>query len=136
MNYAALTAELTGDPLGRGYAGMTNQQCADSLNAKNRNGPERTSVKGSEIYNAIVPAEWSALTNANKELVRDVFSLGDFIDVSTGTNTRTVLLNVFGAGTATRTNLANLVKTTISRAEELNMGEPVGDGHVASARGT
>lgn len=33
---AALKTELTTDPLGRGYAGMTDVQAADSLNAVNR----------------------------------------------------------------------------------------------------
>jgi len=42
INYTALTSELTVDPLTRGYAGMTDQQAADSLNAVDRpnvNGP-------------------------------------------------------------------------------------------------
>jgi hypothetical protein len=118
---AALKAELQNDPLGRGYAGMAVDQKVASLNTVNRPAPERTSVSGSEIFNAIVPAEYGALTAANKDLVRDVFGLGDSINVSTGTNARTVLLNAFGAGTVTRANLATLVTRQQSRAQELGL---------------
>jgi hypothetical protein len=118
---AALKAELQNDPLGRGYAGMTLEQKVASLTAVDRPAPERTSVSGSEIFNAIVPAEFGALTAANKDLVRDVFGLGDSINVATGTNARTVLLNAFGAGTATRTALAVLVTQQQSRASELGL---------------
>ncbi len=118
---ATLKAELQNDPLSRGYAGMTLAQKVASLNTVNRPAPERTSVSGSEIFNAIVPAEFSALSAANKDLVRDVFGLGDSINVSTGTNARTVLLNAFGAGTATRTALTALVTQQQSRAAELGL---------------
>lgn len=65
-------------------------------------------LRGSQIYNAIVPSEFQTLTAAQQQLVRDVFGLGDQIDVSAGTNVRTVLLSAFGAGTQTRANLAAL----------------------------
>jgi hypothetical protein len=118
---AALKAELVNDPLGRGYAGMTLEQKVTSLNAVNRPAPERSFVSGSEIYNTIVPAEFTALTDAQKQNVRDVFGLGDRIDVRTGTNIRTSLLNAFGAGTATRTALGALVTQQQSRASELGL---------------
>lgn len=118
----AIKAEITNDPLSRGYSGMTAAEITASLNTANIAGPEKTSVSGAEIYNAIVPSEWSALNATQQQYVRDIFSLGDAIDVSSGTNTRTVLLSIFGAGTTTRTNLAELVATQISRAEQLDLG--------------
>lgn len=36
MDIVALAAEITNDPLGRGYAAMSDEQAAASLNAKNR----------------------------------------------------------------------------------------------------
>ncbi len=36
MDYSILTPEVTTDPLARGYAGMSDQQVADSLNAVDR----------------------------------------------------------------------------------------------------
>lgn len=56
------------------------------------------------IYNAIVPSEFSALTNANQALVRDIINQGT-VDGSSGKTARTVMLNAFGAATATRANL-------------------------------
>jgi hypothetical protein len=117
----ALRNELLNDPLGRGYSGMTLEQKITSLNTSNRPAPENTHVSGADIFNAIVPSEFGSLTAANKDLVRDVFGLGDSINVSTGTNARTVLLNAFAAGTTTRTNLATLVTQTQSRASELGL---------------
>ncbi len=39
MNFAALQAELTGDPLARGYAAMSDAAAAADLNLVNRDGP-------------------------------------------------------------------------------------------------
>ena len=116
-----LRDELTLDPLGRGYAAMSDRAAADSLNAQDRSGGERGTVRGSEIFNALVPAEFAALSAEQQQRVRDVFALGDEIDVRGGTNTRQVLLNAFGAGATTRTNLAALVDRQQSRAEELGL---------------
>ena len=128
----ALKTELTTDPLGRGYAGMTNTQVVTSLRTANRT-VERRSVSGSQIYNAIVPSEFSALLATQQQLVRDVFGLGDTIDVRTGTNARAVMLAAFGAGTTTRANLIALVQETVSRAAEIGLGD-VREGDVARAR--
>lgn len=119
-NYVNLKNEVTNDPLARGYASMTDAQVAADLNTAYRT-RERTSLSGSEIFNSIVPAEFAALADSQKQFVRDVFSLGDSVNVSTGTNARAVLLDAFGAGSTTRTNLAALVLESISRAQELEL---------------
>lgn len=56
------------------------------------------------IYNVIDPAEFSALTAANQQLVRDILAMGT-VDASPGTSIRTRMLALFGAGTATRAAL-------------------------------
>lgn len=132
MDLAALKAELTTDPLVRGYAGMTDVQAAASLNAADRSVPVRT-LTSAQIFNAIVPAEFTSLSTAEKGNVDRVLGLGADIDVSAGTNARTVMLNAFVAGTATRTALAALTARTVSRAEELGLPVPSA-GHVATAR--
>lgn len=71
-------------------------------------------LTGAQIYNAVVPSEFQALSAAQQVLVRDIFGLGGNIDVNTGTNARTVMLNAFGAGTTTRTNLAALVAAAVA----------------------
>jgi hypothetical protein len=56
------------------------------------------------VYNAIVPSEFSALTNANQTLVRDIIGQGT-VDGTAGKTARSIMLQVFGAGTTTRANL-------------------------------
>lgn len=134
MHIIALAAELTNDPLGRGYAGMTPALAAASLNARNRPGPDRDTVPAYEILEAIVPAEWTSLSAAEKQRVQTIISAGT-VNLK-GANTRAMLGAAFGAGTTTRANLLALqAGPPISRAEELNLGAAVGDGHVVSARG-
>lgn len=131
-----LASEIATDPLARGYAGMTDQQVADDLNTAYRE-IIRSNLSGSTIFNAIVPSEFSGLTADQQQLVRDVFSLGDAVDVGPGTNARTVLLDAFGAGTVTRDNLVAAVTVNVTRAEELNLlgrSEEIGPAHVAEAR--
>lgn len=47
MDYVVLAAELTNDPLGRGYASMSDSEIADSLNARDR--PGRVPVPARDI---------------------------------------------------------------------------------------
>jgi len=130
MDYVNLKIELTTDPLSRGYAGMTDQQAADSLKMVNR-AVDVDSISTSEIFEAIALAEFNALTAVQKTLLQIVLSLGT-VKIK-GTNTRTALLSLFGPGTATRPNLAALQTRLISRVEELRL-PPVGLHHVAYAR--
>jgi len=71
-------------------------------------------LTGAQIYNAIVPAEFVALSAANQQIVRDIVGLGGNIDVNAGTNARTALLNAFGVATTTRANLASIVTAAIA----------------------
>lgn len=132
LTLAALKTEIAAGHPGTGAYSANDETAANQLNATNRT-REKSTISGAAIYNAIVPSEFSALSAANKELVRDIFGLGDNIDVRQGTNVRTVLLAVFGAGTTTRTNLAAAVQESCSRAIEL-FGESVTPSHVADAR--
>lgn len=132
----ALKQELTENPLGRAAYSGTDQEAADDLNTAYRE-VIRSNLSGSTIFNAIVPSEFSALTADQQRFVRDVFSLGDAVDVGPGTNARTVLLDAFGVGTTTRDNLVAAVTVNITRAEELNLlgrSPEIGPAHVAEAR--
>lgn len=122
MNIEGLLSELRTDPLARGYATMTDAALFTSLKTLNRTS-EKTSLTGAQIYNAITPSEFTSATAANQVLVRDVIGLGGDIDISTGKNARTVLLNVFNAASATRAALSALVNKSISRAEELGCAD-------------
>jgi len=131
IDYIVLAAEVTNDPLGLGYAGMSNAQVATSLNALTRTKP-RPALTGAAIFNALVPAEYEALTATEQDRVRWITDVGE-VDISTGTNARAILLAAFGAGTTTRSNIAALTQEAISRATELEL--PVlNHGHIAQVR--
>lgn len=60
-----------------------------------------------KIYNVIDTTEFSALTAANQQLVRDILGMGT-VDASVGTSIRTRMLAIFGAGSASRIALTAL----------------------------
>lgn len=116
---ANLKSELTLDPLGRGYAGMSNAAAASDLNALSRS-RARTSVLAQEIFDAIVPAEYSLLTATQRDVVSSVLSLGPVVQRTPAT--QAALLAVFGPATTTRSNLLALATEPCSRAAELGFG--------------
>lgn len=134
MANETLAAELTNDPLARGYAAMTDAQVAESLAVVDRP-VERTTMRASEIFEAIVLSEYNALAAAKKAQVDRVLNLaGDDIPVGVTSKARAFMLDSFGAGSQTRTNLSALMTTTLSRAEELGLGT-VSHTLVAKVRG-
>lgn len=130
MDYTVLRNELINDPLGRGYAAMSDLQASDSLNIVNRT-KTNTSVTGAEIFEAAVPAELDALTDVQKQKFYAICSLNEIKIAST--NTKAALLAMFGAGTSTRVALIALASRPCSRAEELGL-PTIQDGYVTSAR--
>ena len=121
MDLMALSSELTVDPLARGYSGMTYAEIVTSLNTKNRTRVLDT-LSSAQIYEAIVPSEFQALTDAQRLLIRDVFGLGNSVQVGPSTNARSVLVGILGGGSDSITALAALLEETISRATELGLG--------------
>ena len=59
---AKLRTEIVGDPLARGYAGMTDGQLAADLHTVDRT-IERETLPSWEVMDAIVPAERAGLAN-------------------------------------------------------------------------
>lgn len=131
MNEATLRAELLNDPLGRGYGLMTDAEVVTSLQTADR-AVERTIVESWEVLEATVPAEWAALSAAEKQRYQTIIGAGK---VNTkGANTRQAFAAMFGPGTQTRTNLQALQNgQPMTRAEELGLGK-VGEHHVSAAR--
>jgi hypothetical protein len=130
MDLMALKSELTIDPLARGYAAMGDEQAADSLNTPDRS-VLRESVATYEIFEAIVPSEFDALSVAQKARVQILLTLGSVL--INGANAQATLLGAFGAGTQTRTNLIALARQAGSRAQELKL-DRVTPSDVANAR--
>lgn len=132
MDYLALKSELAADPAALGYDGKTDAECAALLNDPTKRTRNRQYVNSAEVFEALDPTEYAALSAGNKAAVNLVLGLGERIAVN-GANTRAVLLAAFGAGTTTRVNLTALAKEAISRAAELGFGS-VEPRHVTKAR--
>lgn len=124
-----LKDELVNDPLTRGYSAMTPEEAAANLNTKTRT-RLRTSMTSSEVLNQVVVAEFNALTEANKRTIWDILHIGDINP--TGVEA-TIFVNIFGAGSTTISNLSAARTESISRAQELGLGE-VKPGHVEEVR--
>lgn len=82
----------------------TTQQKLDQLLAQTATGPAQPMIIPTyRIYNLIDPTEFSALTAANQQLVRDIIGMGT-VDASPGTSVRARMVALFPSGT-TRTAL-------------------------------
>lgn len=120
MDYVALKSEIDSDPLIRGYAGMTDQQVADSLNNTIDRTVNRPPVSGDEMYNVTDATEFDALTDAKKD--RWVtFTRSTAIDLQSAAN-QAMVNHIFGNPSASRTAMINLSTETVSRGVELGFG--------------
>lgn len=119
MNYEVLKNEISGDPLVRGYSGMTQQQVADDLNTVYRT-RNRASVTGKEVKDRITSADWASRSDAQKAQLLALVARDDldpfgidadiFIEAMTGHLETTVAdLNTYRV-------------ENVSRAEELGLG--------------
>ena len=120
MDYAALKNEILNDPAGLGYAGKTDGQIADLLNAPGWGFINRDVIPTYEIFDAIEPSEYGALTAEKKTLLHAILAMGT-VDIR-GSNLKKALSSMFPDGTVTRDNLLALQKRPASRAEVLGFG--------------
>lgn len=137
MSAYKLRRELLDDPLGLGYAAMTDAEALASLtDDAARPAPDRESLLASEIYEVIVRSEYLAKTDAEKSELSLVLGLEGQIDVSSGSKARAALAAIFDAGSLTRTALLALVDNqTQSRAKELGIQSTLlVESTIASAR--
>jgi hypothetical protein len=133
-DYLALKNEILLDPLGLGYSGKTDAQVAALMNGASRpTTTPRTIVAAHDVYEAIDPGEWSALSAALKQTITDLLNMGE-IDAS-GTRTRATFGAAFGAGSTSRANLLALTTVSVarSRAQEI-FGVAVTDQDITRAR--
>lgn len=134
MNYAALKVRLdAGHPV-TGAFDADHAMAAVQFHVVNRSRPVAT-VEGQEVFEAVDPADFGSLSDAQKALLYAIVGMGS-IQVN-GPNTRGALLAMFASGTETRANLAALQTEAISLAVEL--AEELGSsdikaGHIQRAR--
>ncbi len=128
---AALRDELLGDPEGRGYSGMSNQEALDDLHSlwETRN---RASMTASEVLNAVDAGEYTALSNAKENEFWNLMAIGDLNPFGIEA---ALMINIFGGGSVTITTLQSLRIENISRAEKLGLNS-VSARAVGYARGT
>lgn len=112
-----LQDEITNDPLGRDYAGMTDQQLVDSGYVLNRT-RNRLVMSGSEVANQIDVGEFNGLTAGNEAKIWNVLHLGEINPFGIEA---TIFQNVFGAS-ATVNNLQAARVESIGRWEEIGVG--------------
>lgn len=121
MSLDALRTELTDDPLTRGYSGMTTEQVRVSLCTEDRPA-DVDSVSGQDIFEAVVPADYTALSVESKQLFGTIVGMGT-IKVG-GANTKAALANMFSGATATLAALVALQTRQVSRLVELGLPVP------------
>lgn len=119
MNYADLRAELDAGHPATGPYNENDALASDELNAENRT-VLVDAVSGSAIFNATDDDEYSALLEADKSRWLAVCAVAS-VDISSGV-AKAEEKDIFGPGTTTRSNLAELKSPTISRAVELGFG--------------
>jgi hypothetical protein len=129
VNIAVLKAELTDDPLARGYTGMNDAAAAASLNAVNRT-TSKSSMTGSEILQAIDETEYLALTDLQRDRVWQILHLGTVDPFGVE---RDLMVGIFGNESATIVALAAARTNAVSRGAELGLGF-VAPGNVENAR--
>jgi len=143
--WEAIKQELTADPIGVGYASMTDQQAADALSARNRvrKRPLPThEIKKYMVLNDLwLPIKQS--TTAEAQIALDALATFEFFDVAdaaTGALVEAKLTSILdgliakGLITAThKTDILAMANEPISRAEDLGFS-PVTPVDVAKAR--
>ena len=128
MNIAIFKTETIGDPLGRGYSSMTDEQVMKDGQEVYRT-RNKTSLTGSEILNAIDKTEFSALSIEDKQMIWNIIHLGTINPFGIEA---ALFQDIFGAS-VTITALLVLRVENISRWEELGI-RGVRIGHVGEAR--
>lgn len=129
MDYAALKSEITNDPLTRGYSGMTDQQLADDLNTVYRT-RNRSAMTGKEVKDRIDTTEWSARTDAQKQIILALCNRDDLNPFGIDAQ---IFQDAMAGATNTLSALNSYRVENISRAEEI-FGAVVTVAAIESAR--
>ncbi len=146
--YAVLIDELRNDPLGVGYANMTDDEVAASLNEPRFRVPTTRFITWRAIAAVLDDDEYAAVKAALNQLAQVSPKVADMIpflsqatgDDGTGggidfgnTSVRAMIQALPGIGEATKQKLLALGERPASRAEILGLPQ-VYPGHVESAR--
>jgi hypothetical protein len=132
MDYQGLKALIITHPQ---WPSVTNADLVTWVNNKIISKEHETLPSGTVLSTILsYTAEWTPISDANKQLVRDIlytFS-GEGIPTAAGTPARSALVAILG--TNTKSALAAAISYTISRAENIGIIEPVAIWHIEEAR--
>ena len=150
--YSILTGELRDDPLGVGYAQMSDEQVAASLSEANRHVPTQRFISMRAIAAVLDDIEYAKVKAAIQTLAQQsprVADMLEFLNMPCDDSGTTGGLDFGNEGVrmmiqslpavdstinqATISKLLALGEKVVSRAEELGLGD-VNQYHVASAR--
>jgi len=123
IDLTVLADELNIDPEAIGYAGMTDVQAADALNAKVSTRPQWQIMESADFVGNTDPAEWAGLTDAEKQRYQTIVGAGQ-VDARYS-NVRSAFNQMFPDPSPTRDALLAIAQRDGSRAEEL-FGEGIG----------
>lgn len=118
----AIKAELENDPLD---LGLTTLAADDEANANILNlvrveiQIDRETVPASDIAKAIDRDEYNAASAADRQYI-EMVTAGGSVNPKAGSEVREALLQIFGAGTESRTNLTALLTESGSRFNQLH----------------
>ena len=100
-----LSEEIANDPLGRGYADMTDAEVTVDGHTIYTTDPctrDKTSMTPSEVYNAIVDNEMDALSASDRAEVWNILHLGE---INPHGKEAAVFIRIFGPTSQTIINL-------------------------------
>ena len=99
---------------------------------------DHPTLTSGEVFATIADniSEFNALTDADKQTVRDVLYIhsGEGIPTVSGTAARTLLVTIFGGGSTTITALAAAISYQVSRAVDAGIIGIINEGHIIEAR--
>ena len=132
MDYAALRTLIETNP---DHATTSDEDMAIWVNDEVVN-VDKTSLSNEEILAVILAnrAEFAALSDTDKQIVRDILYVGDSVPTASGEPARDTLVAIFGGGSATITSLAAAITQTVSRAVAAGIIGKVRVGDIAVAR--
>jgi hypothetical protein len=97
----------------------------------------KASLPNEEILAVIITnrAEFTALADGDKQIVRDILYIGDSVPTAAGEPARDTLVAIFGAQSNTIQSLAEAISYPVSRAEAVGIVGEISVSDVAYARG-
>jgi hypothetical protein len=132
MDYPTLKALLETNP---DFSTANDQALADWANEEVIDAT-KTTLPNEQVLAVILTnvAEFSALADGDKQIVRDILYIGDSVPTEAGEPARDTLVSIFGGQSNTIQTLAAAITYQISRAANVGIVKTVSADHVAYAR--